>query len=88
MQKGKKRKEQKQQQQSPVRIVDVMAKGVPEFPVPYHVSRVFSTETEPRVFGDQVTFGEDFVSLQEARVALEWYVEQLGGKVEWDATEV
>ena len=87
MQKGKKRKEQKQQQ-SAVRIVDVIAKGVPEFPVPYHVSCVFGTGVEPRVFGDQVTFGEDFVSLHEARVALEWYVEQLGGKVEWDATEV
>jgi hypothetical protein len=50
--------------------------------VPYKVARAF---TQPRleVVGDQVCIGEDYLTLDEAREAIAWYVDQLGGKVVW-----
>lgn len=42
--------------------------------VPYHVWTCF---------GDQASLGEDAKSLDELRKAIEWYVEQLDGKVKW-----
>jgi len=35
------------------------------------------------VYGDQVSFGEDYVSLQDARDGVHWLVNQLGGRVTW-----
>lgn len=37
------------------------------------------------VMGDQVATGDgDFKTLDQARVAIEWYVKQLNGTVSWD----
>ena len=35
------------------------------------------------VYGDQACIGGDYASLSEFREALDWLVDQLGGKVEW-----
>lgn len=53
--------------------------------VPYHVWRMFGEDCKVIIMaGDQASFGEDFGSLQELRSAIQWYVEQLGGKVKWE----
>ena len=51
-------------------------------PVPYDVYKIIGGKTL-ELAGDQVSLGEDFVSMEEARAAVKWYVEQLGGKVKW-----
>lgn len=54
----------------------------------YNVSRLFfgSGNKKIHIFGDQIDLGgqdADFCSIDEARAAIEWYVEQFGGKVKW-----
>jgi len=52
---------------------------------PWAVSRVTGC-TELSIVGDQVSIGvldSDYVHLAEARTAIEWYVNQLGGTVTW-----
>jgi hypothetical protein len=57
--------------------------------IPWQVNRVLGSEHKKiEVAGDQVCIQEDFVSLEEARDAVEWYVKQLGGKVEWDNGQI
>jgi hypothetical protein len=52
--------------------------------VPHHVWTKFGSQQKIITFaGDQVSLGEDFGDLQQIRSALEWYVDQFGGKVEW-----
>lgn len=53
--------------------------------MPWHVMRVLSSDEikEIEVVGNQISLGQDFVSLEEARSAVKWYVEQLGGTVRW-----
>jgi len=54
--------------------------------VPWSASRVISNDLkEISVVGDQISLGEDYVSLEEARAAIEWYANQLGGAVKWEA---
>jgi hypothetical protein len=54
--------------------------------VPWSVWRLFGSENCKYISirGDQASFGEDYGSKEELRAAIAWYVEQLGGKVEWD----
>ena len=53
--------------------------------IPFHVRRLFRDDSfEIEIFGDQLCFGEDYVSLKEAREGMEWIVNQLGGKVKWN----
>lgn len=53
--------------------------------VPFHVWRMFGQNSKViSMAGNQASLGEDFGSLQELRTAIEWYVEQLGGKVKWE----
>jgi len=52
--------------------------------VPFNVWRFFGTESKVILIGgDQASFGEDFGTKEELRKAIEFYVEQLGGKVTW-----
>lgn len=56
----------------------------PSTTVPWHVWRCFgSQQKEVLVSGTDVCLGEDYVSLEEARKAVDWYVEELGGQVKW-----
>lgn len=53
--------------------------------VPYHVWTCFGNQSkEVLLSGNQASFGEDYKSLEELRNAIEWYVEQLDGKVKWN----
>lgn len=57
----------------------------PSIKMPYHASRFFTEGSRQIDFaGDQLSLGEDFGSLQEVRSAVEWLVDQLGGKVKWE----
>lgn len=53
--------------------------------VPFDVWRMFGNETGRSIelLGEQISLGEDYGSLEECRNAIAWYVEQLGGTVEW-----
>jgi hypothetical protein len=56
-------------------------------PVPYHVWRIFGGGRKNiDLYGNQASLceGGDFATLAELRVAVQWYVEQLGGVVNWD----
>ncbi len=52
--------------------------------VPWKVQRLFPSNLQIDVIGTQIGFGEDYVSVDQARDALEWLVAQLGGTVKWD----
>jgi hypothetical protein len=52
--------------------------------VPYEVWTCFGENCKHiRTFGDQATLGEDFATLEQLRAAIDWYADQLGGKVKW-----
>lgn len=53
--------------------------------IPWHVMCILSAGEikEIEVVGNQISLGSDFASLEEVRVAVAWYVEQLGGTVKW-----
>lgn len=51
---------------------------------PYEVYCLFKDLRTLEIFGDQISFGEDYMSLQETRNAVQWIAEQLGGSVEWE----
>jgi hypothetical protein len=54
-------------------------------PVPYDAWRMFGGNTKViSVVGEEVSFGEDYVSIELARQGLAWYVNQLGGTVVWN----
>ena len=53
--------------------------------VPYNVWRFFSPQSKIiTLSADQASFGEDYGTEQELRTAIEFYVDQLGGKVKWE----
>ena len=51
--------------------------------VPYKVKCAFGENI--RLFGSNIAFTDDtdFVSLEDAKIAVAWLVEQLGGTVKW-----
>lgn len=52
--------------------------------VPFNVWRFLGNDAKLILIrGDQASLGEDFGSLEELRKAIEFYVEQLNGKVTW-----
>jgi hypothetical protein len=58
--------------------------------VPYDVWRLFGEKSKTgyiSVGGNQASFGEDYGTLPELRAAIEWYADQLGGKITWDKEE-
>jgi hypothetical protein len=66
------------------RYIEIQKIGT-EIEVPFEVKRVIGGH-RMSIMGEQVSIGSDdcdFVSVSEAREALEWYVNQLGGKVKW-----
>lgn len=53
--------------------------------VPYNVWRFFGQQSKIiTVAGNQASFGEDYGTQEELRNAIEFYVDQLGGKVKWE----
>jgi hypothetical protein len=58
-----------------------------DIPVPYNVWRMFGEKSKNgtiTVAGNQASFGEDYGTKEELRSAIEWYAEQLGGKIKWE----
>lgn len=52
--------------------------------VPYHVWRMFSEQCKfITLAGGQASLGTDYGTIEELRKAVEFYVDQLGGKVKW-----
>lgn len=52
--------------------------------MPYEV-KVRTGISQILIMGDQVCMGDtDFVSIEEARVALEMLVAEFGGKIKWE----
>jgi hypothetical protein len=52
--------------------------------VPYNVWTCFGEKAKLiTLAGDQASLGEDYHTLPELREAIEWYANQLGGKVKW-----
>jgi hypothetical protein len=55
--------------------------------VPYHVWRFLGANSKfILVRGDEASLGEDFGKIEELRKAVEFYVDQLGGKIKWENT--
>lgn len=57
-----------------------------EVSIPFNVWRILGHRNQKiiSIFGDDISFGEDFGSLEEVRAAISWYAEQMGGKVKWE----
>ncbi len=53
--------------------------------VPYFVWHLLGIESKEIMLSgsDSISLGEDFASVGEIRKALDWYVDQFGGKVKW-----
>lgn len=53
--------------------------------VPYHVWSCFGERSKVITLGGkEASLGEDYKSLEDLRQAVEWYVDQLDGKVTWN----
>lgn len=53
--------------------------------VPWEVWTVFGENSKvASITGTEICLGEDYVGIDRARQAVEWYVRQLGGTVKWD----
>jgi hypothetical protein len=63
------------------RVIQNMGSAVE---VPWEVKRMFPGQVTLEVIGNQISFGEDYVYLLEARAGIQFLVEQLGGKVVWE----
>jgi hypothetical protein len=65
------------------RAIDIIVTQ-PDIQIPWEVARFMDSKTI-RFFGDQICLSNegDYATLAEARKAIEWYVDQLGGKVKW-----
>ena len=56
--------------------------------VPHSVWTKFSEQQRCiSIAGTDISLGEDYCSLDQAREAVAWFVEQLGGKVKWEAKD-
>ena len=51
--------------------------------IPYNLKFMFPSFCL-EVAGDQLTFGEDYMSLETAREGITFLVKQLGGKAKWE----
>lgn len=59
----------------------------PDINIPHEVWTVLGGEETGRIMsiiGTEVCLGCDYVSIEKARLAVAWYVRQLGGTVKWD----
>lgn len=53
--------------------------------MPYNVWRFFTNCDKQITFAsEQASFGEDYGDIKEIRTAIEWFVDQFGGKVKWN----
>jgi hypothetical protein len=63
---------------------DAIQKIGTEVEVPFNVWTKFRENRRPiSIVGTEICLGEDYCSIDQAREAVEWYVNQLGGTVNW-----
>jgi len=56
--------------------------------IPWNTRRLFREGYfEINIMGSEISFGEDYVSIEQAREGIQFIVEQLGGKVDWSDYE-
>ena len=68
-----------------MKLHEALKHNVSSFEVPWDVWRLFGEKQKHlEIVVDQVSLGEDTASLEEARNAIAWYVDQLGGTVKWE----
>lgn len=64
---------------------EAIVKMNPDTKVPFDTWRCFGErQKHVHLSGTQICLGEDYVTIEEARQAVKWYVEQLGGFVKWN----
>lgn len=69
-----------------MKAYEVVKHNVVEIEVPFEVWVLFGHQQKKIEFlGDYICLGEDSASLERCRTAIAWYVDQLGGKVKWNA---
>ncbi len=57
-----------------------------EVEVPYEAWTMFGQQQKTiSIFGNEISLGEDYGTVEAARTAIEFYVTQLGGTVKWSA---
>jgi len=54
-----------------------------EVETPYPIFCAFKDLRTISIMGNQISFNEDYISLEEGRSAVAYLVEQLGGAVTW-----
>ena len=55
-----------------------------EIELPYGVKCLFPQNFKCiEIFGDRISFGEDYVTVEEVREGLEWLAGQFDGKIKW-----
>lgn len=53
--------------------------------VPHSVWSLFGENCKKiTIAGNQASFGEDYAEVDQLRNAIDWYADQLGGKVKWE----
>jgi len=69
------------------RLVDILKAAPAPIPTQYKFMCMTGAKNI-NIFGDQLCLDNsntnDYVTLDEARTAIEWFVEELGGKVNWE----
>lgn len=67
-----------------MKIHEIVEQTPKHLEVPYYVWVCFGEQTKSVLFaGKDVSLGEDFKPVLDLQMAVEWYVDQLGGKVKW-----
>lgn len=65
---------------------DAIQKIGSDVAIPWNVARLTHPRGSLSIYGSLIGIGSDdadYGSLEEVRTAIEWYAEQLGGKVKW-----
>lgn len=75
----------KQSEMKTLRLIDQLER-IDNIEVPYHVWTALNGDNKAINFNSwgEVCLGGDYKTILEARKAIEWYVDQLGGKVKWN----
>ncbi len=75
----------KKQPQTAIEKYNAIQKIGTEVQVPFYVWTKFgSKQKQISLVGTDISLGEDYCRIDEARNAIKWYVTQLGGKVTWE----
>ena len=64
------------------KLHEVLREAPEDIKVPWYVWRLFGSRAQLiTLAGNQASFGEDYGNIDELRLAIEWYADQLGMEV-------